>query len=138
MLSTLLSKQIITPEHFHRKQKISENSWNYIGDVSNLQELFGLYEARGGLVAKLIKEISKKSLTSVYYSYDFFSWLHQNRAGRLGNLFGVPWRYSEEGSERHGWLRGTAGHLLYLSWLPQAQQFLSAKLRKFFRASCSL
>lgn len=37
------------------------------------------------MTAKLIKETAK-SLTYVYYSYDFLSCLHQNRAGRLGNL----------------------------------------------------
>ena len=60
MLGTLLSKESITAEHFHLKQTISENCWNSVGDVSNLQELFGLYEAREGLIEKLIKEVSKK------------------------------------------------------------------------------
>lgn len=58
----MLSKQILTPEHFHLKRPISENSWNYIRDVSNLQQLLGLHEARGGFIAKLIKEIPKKVL----------------------------------------------------------------------------
>lgn len=58
----VLSKQVITPEHFHLKQPISANSWNCIRDLRNLQVLLGLYKARGGLIVKLVEEISKKAL----------------------------------------------------------------------------
>lgn len=40
MLSTLLSERVIAPECFHLQQPISGSSWNRIGDVSNLQELW--------------------------------------------------------------------------------------------------
>lgn len=61
------------------------NSWRYIRDASILQELFGLCEARGGLIAINRLRNYQKSLVYVYYSYDF-SQLRENRAGRLGNL----------------------------------------------------